>query len=99
MSLFRTRLSSFAVGFACAAAYGAYALREDIHKANEKLVRQVSVHRVQRPARPGGTACRQRANLCRRSLHPGVAPLLQAHAFEERLARLEAAASAKSSGD
>jgi hypothetical protein len=40
MSLWRTRLSSFAVGFASATAYGAYVLRQDLAKSHEQLLGQ-----------------------------------------------------------
>lgn len=39
--LWRTRLSSFAVGFACATGYGAYVLRKDLVKSHEQLLSQV----------------------------------------------------------
>lgn len=38
--LWRTRLSSFAVGFASATAYGAYVLRKDLAKSHEQLLSQ-----------------------------------------------------------
>lgn len=39
--LWRARLSSFAVGFSAAAAYGAFALRADLQSAQAQLLDQV----------------------------------------------------------
>ena len=38
--LWRARLSSFAVGFSCAAAYGSYVLRTDLQAAQAQLLEQ-----------------------------------------------------------
>jgi hypothetical protein len=42
--LWRVRLSSFAVGFAGAAAWGNYMLREDLKHAQAQLLEQVRAH-------------------------------------------------------
>ncbi len=46
MSLFRTRLSSFAVGFASASAFGTYLLRRDVQRDHDILVQQVRFRRL-----------------------------------------------------
>ena len=77
--LWRTRLSSFAVGFASATAYGAYVLRKDLAKSHEQLLSQARARTARCLCAPGPSSLS----------YPSLTRWGQAHAFEERLARLE----------
>jgi hypothetical protein len=58
--LWRARLSSFAVGFSCAAAWGAYTLRTDLQEGQRALLEQARTSRARGAAgaarRRGGCA-------------------------------------------
>lgn len=82
--LWRARLSSFAVGFSAAAAWGAYTLRTDLQEGQARLLEQARAGRSRRAA--AATRPLLRCAALRGPLTRGAA---QARSFEARLAKLE----------
>jgi len=83
--LWRARLSSFAVGFSAAAAWGAYALRTDLQEGQARLLEQARAGRARRAA----VASRPWRLLRCGAPRPADHCAAQARSFEARLAKLE----------
>ena len=92
--LWRARISSFAVGFSCAAAYGSYVLRADLQAAQAQLLEQARRPRAARRGAAAGRPVPCGASAALRAAAP--APWTDSHGgaqargFEARLAKLEA---------